>query len=122
RAREKQLPPFWTALNQEQLALLLSAYFTGDGGVEHDEVTVVTASRGLASELAYALARFGLWARISRKFKRATNSTHQGDYYYRLSISGEEQLQRFAGQINFTSQRKRGQLAALLGKRSNTNV
>jgi excinuclease ABC B subunit len=122
RSKEKRMPYFWPQLNQSQLSLLLSAYFTGDGGVEHDEVTVTTASQQLASELAYALTQFGLWPRIAKRFKRATNSAHKGSLYYRLSISGAELLKLFAENIDFLSERKRVQLTALLGKNSNTNV
>ncbi len=122
RAREKRLPPFWPELDERQLATLLSAYFTGDGGVDHDEVTVATASAGLASDLCYALSRYGIWARVYRRFKRATNSAHPGDWYYRLSISGVDQLRQFADSVNFLSDRKREQLQALLGGAANTNV
>lgn len=124
RSKEKRMPYFWPQLNQSQLGLLLSAYFTGDGGVEHDEVTVTTASRQLASELAYALAQFGLWPRIAKRFKRATNSMHKGSVYCRLSISGVNQLKLFAEHINFLSERKRRELSTLFEKEkeSNTNV
>ncbi|NQT46521.1 MAG: excinuclease ABC subunit UvrB, partial [Candidatus Omnitrophica bacterium] len=122
RSRRKHLPIFWSQLNQHQLSILLSAYFTGDGGVEHDEVTATTASRQLASELTYALARFGIWARISKRFKRATNSAHKGDIYYRLSISGVDQLRLFEDRISFFLERKHRELTTLLGKKANTNV
>lgn len=124
QSKEKRMPYFWPQLNQSQLGLLLSAYFTGDGGVEHDEVTVTTASRQLASELTYALTQFGLWPRIAKRFKRATNSMHKGGFYYRLSISGMEQLKLFTEHINFLSERKRRELSALFKKEKegNTNV
>jgi len=122
RAKEKHLPDFWPRLSQRQLAILLSAYFTGDGGIEGDKVTVTTASSRLACELSYGLARFGIWARISKKFKRATNSSHKGDIYNTISISGSDQLKRFAEHIGFLLERKERQLAALLWKTENTNV
>ncbi len=121
-SRKKHLPPFWANLNNGQLSLLLSTYFAGDGGVEHDEVTATTASRQLSSEISYALMRFGIWSRIAQRFKRATNSSHKGDIYYRLSVSGSDQLRIFADNIAFSCERKIGQLNNIIGKHSNTNV
>ena len=121
-SREKRLPDFWPELNRAQLSRLLATYYAGDGGVEHDEVTVTTASAQLASQLGYALTSFGLWPRMSRRFKRATNSDHRGDFYYRIGISGAEQLKRFSTQINFSSLRKSRLLKSCLDKRANTNV
>ncbi|UCD55850.1 MAG: excinuclease ABC subunit UvrB [Candidatus Omnitrophota bacterium] len=121
-SKVKCLPDFWPQLNQSQLSLLLSAYFTGDGGVEGDDVTVTTASKRLASDLAYALTRFGIYTRMSKRFKRATNSAHKGGLYHRLSISGVNQLRLFTNQINFLSGRKRQQLELIIGKEENTNV
>ncbi len=118
----KHLPDFWPQMSDSQLALLLSAYFTGDGGAERESVRVTTASSQLASELAYALARFGIHPRIRRRFQRATNSEDTGDWYYCLSISGQEQLDRFSAHINFLSERKCRRLRALLGKEGNTNA
>jgi excinuclease ABC B subunit len=122
-ARSKRLPAFWPQLSDEDLGHLLRAYFDGDGTVaKASAVTATTASRQLAYELAYALLRFGIWARIGRKWKRATNSSHSGDWYYQVTVSGQADLQRFCDNIGFSIGYKQEKLAAQSHHRENSNV
>ncbi|MCC7358452.1 MAG: excinuclease ABC subunit UvrB [Anaerolineales bacterium] len=122
-AGEKHLPGFWADLPNDRLAILLRAYFDGDGTVgRSSDVSATTASAALASDLAYALLRFGLWARISRKWKRATNSASPGDWYYQVMVSGQADLRRFAAQIGFGLERKQTALAAQWAAREHSNV
>jgi len=122
-ARTKRLPSFWLDLPDESLALLLRAYFDGDGTVERGKsVTATTASEKLASDLLYALLRFGIWARIRRCWKRATNTQHEGDWYYEVSISGGENLRRFGSAIGFSISYKQTRLDELLHCPINSNV
>jgi len=81
RAGEKHLPDFWPDLSQRALGLLLGAYFEGDGWVEGRGAAVcaTTKSTRLANELAYALLRFGIVARLHRGMKRAVGTSHAGD-------------------------------------------
>ena len=123
RATHKRLPPFWPALSQEHLAALLSAYFDGDGTVDRaSAVTAVTASPALAADLQAALLRFRIWARVRPVRKRATNTDHPGDTYVQVTISGQENLQRFARAIGFRSPHKQAALESLLQKQGNSNV
>ncbi len=122
-ARNKRLPEFWPELPLPALALLLRAYFDGDGTVDHaSAVSATTASRALASDLAYALMRFGIWARTTKVWKRATNSDHSGDWYFKLTLSGQSDLRRFKDQIGFDEPHKRATLEAQLGRDENSNV
>lgn len=116
QTQQKRLPPFWPQLNHSQLALFLAAYFTSDGAVEWDKVTVSTTSYPLAAELAYALTRFGIWAHIEEGGRCTLPSPPEDGPYYRLIIAGGDQLRRFADHINFLSERKRLQLDTLLRK------
>ena len=119
----KRLPPLWPSLSDPDLGTLLRGYFDGDGTVERaNAVTATTASEGLASDLAYALFRFGIWARLRRVFKRATNSDHEGAWYWQITISGQDDLHRFSDHVGFGLTRKQDRLTALLGARGNTNV
>ena len=59
-SRSKRLPPFWPSLSNAALAQLLRAYFSADGGVDGAQVSCISASERLASDLAYALLRFGI--------------------------------------------------------------
>jgi excinuclease ABC subunit B len=66
--------------------------------------------------------RFGIWARISRRFKRATNSAHAGDWYYQVTISGQADLTAFSRHIGFGLTRKQTLLDQKLTVEGNTNV
>ena len=123
RSREKSLPSFWPQLSDENLGTLLQAYFDGDGTVERSgAVTATTASQTLASDLQYALLRFGIAGRVRTVRKRATNSAHAGDTYYQLTVSGQRDLQRFQQGIGFRLDRKSDRLQAQIGKPGNPNV
>src|SRR3989338_8513066 len=124
-SRSKKLPSFWPDLSQKQLATLLQTYFNGDGGAfpESGEVIAPTASKQLASDISYALLRFGIWARINKRWSRATNShNHAGDYYYYIAISGKENLEKFKNHIGFSLPRKQKSLIALCSKSRTSNV
>ena len=122
-ARSKRLPEFWPDLDDPALATLLRAYFDGDGTVERaSAISATTASAQLASDLCYALLRFGIWARTSKKWKRATNSDHAGDWYYKVTISGQDDLRRFANQIGFGLAYKQQALEAQCTRDANSNV
>jgi len=122
-ASDKHLPPFWPQLSNRQLGHLLRAYFDGDGTVERwSAVSCVTASQQLASELSYALQRFGIWARIRRVWKRATNGVHAGGWYWSVTISGQDNLRAFAGAIGFGIDSKAEALAVQCRRPGNSNV
>ncbi len=123
RARTKRLPEFWPRLSNHSLAVLLRAYFDGDGTVGScGEVIATTASDDLASELAYALKRFGIHARLRRVWKRATNSSHQGSHYTSVVISGHADVRLYAEHIGFDHPEKLTRLQKLLESRADTNV
>ena len=115
----KVLPNFWPSLSNAVLSKLLRGYFEGDGGIDGGSITAVTKSQVLATDLAEALLRFGIWARVAEVRKRKPN----GEYgnYFKLTISGEESLIRYRNSIGFISARKSSLLADLSRSR-NTNV
>ena len=120
-AGTKRFPPFWVALSNEHLATLLRAYFEGDGGVEKGGVLSISLNRELTADVAEALLRFGIWARVRSVTKRKPN----GDLgnYWKLTVSGTDNVRRYADQIAFLSARKTEALRALLGHGDgNTNV
>lgn len=117
----KRLPSFWPQLSDDQLAHLLKAYFSGDGGVDGAAITCTTLSKQLASDLTYALLRFGIVARIRTKNVKIP----QGNitrHYWIVSISGQKFLQIFQQKIGFVVERKNKRLAQVLGRKYNTNV
>ena len=119
----KRLPDFWPQLADASLATMLRAYFDGDGTVgSNGEVIATTASRGLASDLAYALKRFGIHARLRTTRKRATNSAHAGGVYFDVCVSGGDDLRRYAGSIGFDHPEKALRLRNALERKTDTNV
>jgi excinuclease ABC B subunit len=123
RAACKRLPEFWPDLSDRSLGILLKAYFDGDGTVGYGgEVIATTASEALASDLTYALKRFGIHARLRKSFKRATNSDHAGTYYFYVVVSGQEDLSRFVTSVGFDHPEKRSRLESFLRRGANTNV
>jgi excinuclease ABC subunit B len=123
RAAYKCLPEFWPQLSNDSLSTLLRAYFDGDGTVgDNGEVIATTASRQLASDLAYALKRLGIHARLRTSRKRATNSKHLGGTYFYATISGQSDLRKFAMAIGFAHTEKWTRLQGFLQRRVDTNV
>lgn len=120
-AYNKKLPPWFLQLSEKQLSNILSAYFSGDGTVTSNEITAVTTSRNLASDLQYALLRFGIVARVRTKFKKATNSLMDKKEYFEIIISGSN-VRKFSADIDFVLKRKQDKLAHILKKKNNTNV
>ncbi len=122
-ARHKRLPEFWPRLSARALGCMLRAYFDGDATVSAGgQVIATTASEQLASDLAYALKRFGIHARIRRTWKRATNSAHPGGEYLDVAISGLNDVRRFARCVGFDHPEKRRRLELALNGRRDTNV
>jgi len=123
RAQTKRLPEFWPRLSNHSLGVLLRAYFDGDGTVgSNGEVIATTASDDLASDLAYALKRFGIHARLRRTWKRATNSDHEGAIYTHVVISGQADLRLYAEHVGFDHPEKLARLGTFLQRRADTNV
>lgn len=121
RSSVKKLPPFWMNLSQKKLASLLSAYFTADGGVNGLKISACTASKQLASDIMYALLRFGIIARINKRNIKVPNSSKR-NLYYVISISGKESLTIFLNDIGFIIEEKRGKLSKIIKDKTNTNV
>ena len=121
KSENKRVPPFIFNLSNKNIAEFLSAYFEGDGGVEKNLVAATSKSQKLISDLSYLLMRFGVIARLKPRRKRATNGTASGIYWL-LTISGQDNLRKFAKNINFISRRKRKDLSQLITKVGNTNV
>ena len=124
RSKQKRVWPFIFNLKKEKIAQYLSAYFEGDGGVEHDiYISATSKSRRLISEISYLLYYFGIIGRISKTKKKATNCNwKRKKIYWKISISGQDNLKRFAENINFISERKKRQLSEIIKKEGNTNV
>lgn len=122
-SHNKKLPEFWPQLPKDDLGVLLSAYFDGDGTVgTNGEVIATTKSDQLASDLLYALLSFGIYGRIQKKWKRATNSRHTGYWYNFVTISGATNLRLFHKNIGFSLAYKQVKLGRFITRLENTNI
>ncbi|MBU4205064.1 ATP-binding protein, partial [Patescibacteria group bacterium] len=123
KSGQKKVLPFIFNLEKEKIASYISGYFEGDGGVEKGGICAVSKSKKLISEIAYLLFYFGVIGRISKTKKKTTNSNWKRKrIYWKISISGQDNLRKFAENINFISERKRKQLSEIIQKEGNTNV
>ncbi|MFQ6049455.1 MAG: LAGLIDADG family homing endonuclease [Candidatus Paceibacterales bacterium] len=123
KSKQKKVWPFIFNLKKEKIARYLAAYFEGDGGVEKSMVVASSKSKRLITEIAYLLYYFGIIGRIAKTKKKAANCNwkHKRTYWL-LRISGQDNLRRFAENINLISKRKRKQLSEIIKKKGNTNV
>jgi excinuclease ABC subunit B len=88
----ERLPESWPDLSDQQLGLLLRAYFDRKGEVGiAGKVRLTTHSQELASDIAYALKRFGIHARLSR---------------HGAVVSGRSDLDLYARYVGFDDPRK----------------
>ncbi|WP_081825270.1 excinuclease ABC subunit UvrB [Persephonella sp. IF05-L8] len=122
KSGDKKLPQFFLNLSDKQLGHLLRAVFDGDGTVEKDAITLTTKSKKLANDILYALLRLGIWGRVRKIFKKATNTNHKGDSYYQITISGVENIKLYLKHIGFNIKRKLKKAKILANKEYNTNV
>ena len=119
---KKNVPPLVFTTDNKRAASFLQGYFEGDGGVDGSQITATTKSKQLASDLSYLLLRFGIIARIAKTKKRATNGVRKRkSVYWKVSISGQENIKKFTDCVGFVSERKSKQLRTLV-KNGNTNV
>ncbi|MBU0470054.1 MAG: DUF87 domain-containing protein [Nanoarchaeota archaeon] len=127
---EKRLPNFFMNLSNKDLAVLLKTYFEGDGGVDivkilkkrNFMISTTTKSKKLASDICLALYRYGILGRCKKMWKRAVNTGHLGNWYYRIKVSGKSNLATFLSEIGFQFSRKNDVLKDKLDYQENTNV
>ena len=127
---DKRLPNFFMSLSNNDLAILLKTYFEGDGGVDivkilkkrNFMISTTTKSKKLASDICFALYRYGILCRCKKMWKRSTNTNHNGNWYYRLKISGRSDLTAFLSEVGFQFPRKNDVLKDKLNYKENTNA
>ncbi|MEK6938597.1 MAG: LAGLIDADG family homing endonuclease [Nanoarchaeota archaeon] len=123
---DKRFPDFVFNLSSKQLQPLLKGYFEGDGSIykagkkNNYEISAVSKSEELSSQLCYLLLSFGITTRKRRVWKRATNSRHKGDFYHNVVISGKDNILAYLNNIGFVTKGK--DISQKLNYRSNTNV
>ncbi len=121
KADKKHVPNLIYSASTENVSHYLKAYFEGDGTVGKHEITATTKSKALSSDLLYLFTFFGIIARVHITRKRATNVFNSRKRtYYRVTISGQDNIKKYIDQIGFITKRK-NKLALKLLKKANTN-
>jgi intein/homing endonuclease len=119
---EKEIPSFLFHLPNRQVAIFLRAFFDAEA---HSDgrigVEISTASKRLASQLQYMLARLGVRAALHEKEARATNGSSVYRTYYRLHISGESAA-AFHERVGFGVEKKAEALDKVASKNRNPNT
>ena len=97
RARAtRHLPDTWPNLPTDALAELLRGFFDASGSFgSANEIAAEVSSARLASDLSYALLRFGIWARV------LPVGDLDAPRQYRLVVAGQADLRRFNHDIRF---------------------
>ncbi|MHA1124957.1 MAG: DNA-directed DNA polymerase II large subunit [Candidatus Heimdallarchaeota archaeon] len=96
----KKIPSFLLKLPKEKIKFLISAYFSGDGGVDRKSGTVACSSisKELLKDFDLLLLRFGI-------FSGYTSHSRNSNTEYKLTIRGENVF-TFNNEIGFSSETK----------------
>ncbi len=114
KAAEKKVPNFIYNLSNDELAIFLRSLYDGDGWVESNSVLILSASKELIYDVKNLLLRFGITSRITyKKLKRK---------YYKLNITGKDNLLLFQKFISFSITYKKEKLSKTIKNNANTNV
>ena len=123
RSGDKSIPPFIMQADLATARVFLSNYFDAEGSVSVNAgvVEISTASPVLIEQLSVLLRRFGIWLRIAKKTKRATNGSEiLRDYY--IGTMGGNAARLFCKEVGFNDLTKQNKLEQVCDKSNNTNV
>ena len=123
RSAEKRIPDFIVAGDDDTVRRFMREYFSAGGAVlaAMRGVEISSASGWLMQQLACMLRRFGIWLRITRKQKRATNGPGSYRTYY-VGLIGGPSLRRFRDTVGFSDPVKQAKLESLCATPHNTDV
>jgi intein/homing endonuclease len=124
RSASKRTPDAIMAAEDLTVVVFLRAFFDAEGSVggrNRRVVEITSASQHLIEQLSTLLRRFGVWLRVACKEKCATNGSRIKRTYWTGYIAGPS-LRRYAEQIGFGDERKRGRLFEACAAPTNTNV
>ena len=124
KSRQKDIPNFIMSAPDEVAREFIRAFVDCECHVSKSvpQIEVMTASKQIASKLAYLLLRFGIFSQVKEKTKYAANTVDRTRrQYYAVSVYGSDNLRVFSDEIGLLAERKRKALAAHLTKSSNPN-
>jgi len=105
----------------ESQRVFIQALFDAEGHVGKEYCELTMASEQVIYALQTMLRNFGVWARIRRVMKSATNGANIKRPYYRLTFGGNS-VQRFVEQFRLRILYKQEALERLAALPHNTNV
>ncbi|NJD75735.1 MAG: hypothetical protein FIB08_01380 [Candidatus Methanoperedens sp.] len=120
---KKTIPKFIQELNNDCIAVFLQSYFDAESCpvLSMRSIEITTASEELINQLSMLLRRFGIWLRIKRKMKCATNG-HRIKRPYWIGVIGGNGLRLFKKHIGYSIKKKQEILEIICEKKSNTNI
>jgi SNF2 family DNA or RNA helicase/intein/homing endonuclease len=123
RSAGKRIPDFIVSADDDTICRFMREYFSAEGSVLTGmrSVEISSASPWLMRQLSCMLRRFGIWLRITEKYKRATNGSGIYRPYY-IGLIGGSSLRRFHELVGFSDPVKQRKLADLCATTCNTNV
>jgi intein/homing endonuclease len=121
KSAEKIIPEIIMKASREDVRVFLSEYFSAEGHVEHCSVSITSASESLIQQLKILLRRYGVWLRVRKVLKRATNGSSEKKLYYTAMISGSS-LRIFHDEIGFSQSSKQAKLLTIVSKKVNDNI
>jgi len=119
KSAEKKIPDFIVYSPIDQCRLFLRNYFDADGSVYNGRVSVSSASYDIVHKLSLMLRRFGIWLRIRKTKKAATNGSRIKRLYYEGILSRQDSI-LFKEVIGFGMKRKHEKIFPC--NNPNTNV
>ncbi|MBU0530319.1 MAG: Flp pilus assembly complex ATPase component TadA, partial [Nanoarchaeota archaeon] len=119
KSRNADIPKLILKSSSREVSYFLSALFDCESYVSNKECEIEfsTSSEKLAKKIPYLLQRFGIISKVSTK-------KINGKKYYRLMISGSDNLKLFKENIGYSHPEKKRRLDRILRKTKNyiTNV
>jgi excinuclease ABC subunit B len=113
-AAARRLPEFWPQLEGSALTALLCAYFEGAATLRNGEIIAAAQSGELASDLAYALKRFGIHACLRTRERSGTRPASARSSGLDIVIAGQLDLERYERHVGFDDPVKRARLRRLI--------
>ncbi|MEL6911927.1 MAG: SNF2 helicase-associated domain-containing protein, partial [Cyanobacteria bacterium J06598_4] len=122
-SRDKSIPEFIMKANVATAQIFLSNYFDAEGSVSisSHNIEISTASSSMIEQLSVLLRRFGIWLRIAKRTKRATNGSQIFRDYYIGTIGGNG-ARLFYELVGFNDSKKQDKLEQICDKSNNTNI
>jgi len=125
KSRNIRVPDFLLKCNLKEIAAFIRGLFDCDGFVAKNqkEISITLASKELILQLRHLLMRFGIHSRYSEVIKYASNTVKKTKrIYYKLNISGLNNLKIYHSHIGFNSNFKMSRLEKHIKGKGDTNV